>query len=754
MSAAGVVFNRPGVSDPFLNDAGCSHVGDNDCLNRFGFRAEGITIPFHHADGSPIIDRDHPFARVRLYQATDTQKCHQRPGSGVHIYIPHTFGQIAQGSRLILVEGEFKSLSLGESGFAAVGLCGINGAMQNVEGQSELHRELVEILEFHKPSRVLFVGDSDTVLNSEFAREVSKLREGLFASRRFQFVQEFSVAVCPLDELKGVDDVRASVGDQFNAWFDSLVESAFVVPAKSTPAEIFCSLLQREAARVRAAVTGDSHEAHRNRVKLLQSSGRLEKETGAMLLMKPLLADILNASKPSIATMMRDAGEPVADDAPAPKPLERNRTLRNVEPWEYPVNGAELLNEIVAFYERFVALPPHASHVLAVWCLQTWCYELFDFAAIVAVWSPEQECGKGRVLDVTEKLVRHPFRTSNTSAPVLYHTISGGNLTVLVDELDSISDEQLGAICNILKGGFQSNGTAHLMTERNGEQVAIEFSTYCPKMIATITLDRLDKATRSRSIAIRMQRKSRSQKVEKFRRVDSTILQRKCMRWAQDNVAAIRAVPPMDVDECATDRQEDVWEPFVAIGGVAGGDWEKRIRLAATQLADGGPDGASETAAHQLLAALQSFFSEHGSRADTKTIVATLNQIGDFADFNYGRGLTPHFVARLLKPYGIEPRVYKMADGKTARGYSREDCEQAFATYLSDWPPKYAPAKCNCVTTPDNIDRNAVSENVTEGIGYTSESGVLANKDAGGYGVTFQKRADGAKAQKQPLMAL
>ena len=37
---------------------------------------------------------------------------------------------------------------------------------------------------------------------------------------------------------------------------------------------------------------------------------------------------------------------------------------------------------------------------------------------------------------------------------------------------------------------------------------------------------------------------------------------------------------------------------------------------------------------------------------------------------NYGRGLTPHYVAKLLKPYGIEPRSQKMPDGKVLRGYS------------------------------------------------------------------------------------
>jgi hypothetical protein len=71
------LLNRPGVSDQFLIQAGCAHIGAEECVSRYGFRAEGIAIPFHHANGSPIMDNDRPFARVRLYHATDTQKYHQ-----------------------------------------------------------------------------------------------------------------------------------------------------------------------------------------------------------------------------------------------------------------------------------------------------------------------------------------------------------------------------------------------------------------------------------------------------------------------------------------------------------------------------------------------------------------------------------------------------------------------------------------------------------------------------------------------------
>ncbi|PYK96688.1 MAG: hypothetical protein DME19_18905 [Verrucomicrobia bacterium] len=236
-----------------------------------------------------------------------------------------------------------------------------------------------------------------------------------------------------------------------------------------------------------------------------------------------------------------------------------------------------------------------------------------------------------------------------------------------------------------------------------------------------------------------MQRKPRSLKLAKFRRVNSTILQQKCLKWAQDNVEALKAVPPMDVDECATDRQEDVWEPLIAIARVAGGNWEQRLRHAAQHMAGSRCDGASETESHQLLAAFQNHFDKQAERADTKTIISSLKE--DFADVNHGRGLTSRYIAKLLKPYGIEPRVLKMPDGKTARGYSRNDFEQAFQTYLNDTDPKTPIAKRNCVTKSGNIGDNTLSENVTDASGYVSEDAVLTNENKGGYGVTVQKAA-------------
>ena len=39
--------------------------------------------------------------------------------------------------------------------------------------------------------------------------------------------------------------------------------------------------------------------------------------------------------------------------------------IESSEPWPYPVNGAELLNDIAATYRRYLVLPEHADIAIA-----------------------------------------------------------------------------------------------------------------------------------------------------------------------------------------------------------------------------------------------------------------------------------------------------------------------------------------------------------------------------------------------------
>jgi hypothetical protein len=46
-----------------------------------------------------------------------------------------------------------------------------------------------------------------------------------------------------------------------------------------------------------------------------------------------------------------------------------------------------------------------------------------------------------------------------------------------------------------------------------------------------------------------------------------------------------------------------------------------------------------------------------------------------------GKAITELWLARQLRPYGIRPRMMRTAD-RQARGYSRDDCMEAFRRYI------------------------------------------------------------------------
>lgn len=484
----------------------------------------------------------------------------------------------------------------------------------------------------------------------------------------------------------------------------------------------------------------------------------LEAEVQRLAALPPLVFDreakaFAQRSGIKLSTLAREVAKVRAAAAAAAEPTGPAEP-KPAEPWPEAVDGAELLADIAATYRRFCHLPPHAAEVLAAWILQTYCFREFQFVAVVVVWSPEPECGKGRVLEVTAALAWCPFVTANTSAPVLYHSVAKGDLTVLVDEIDSQNDDQRAAIFNVMKSGFQANGKSHRMAEVDGKQTVVEFATYSPKMAAAIGLDLFDRATRSRAIGVRMQRKPRSVKLAKFRRYDGSEIQRRCLRWVQDNREALRKVGPLEIAEAASDRQEDVWEPLVAIARVAGGAWESRIRGACVALSGKATAGASEGVNHTILRAVRDYFATGETRVPTKTLMEALNADEDLAGVNKGRGLTPSYLARCLKPYGVEPRNLKLPDGRVCKGYDAGDFADVFATYLTptepekDTPPPEPPLSSRySATEAVNIDQNPLFEAATEPAGSVSENAIPINKDGAGSGVA----AKNAEIQEELL---
>jgi hypothetical protein len=97
----------------------------------------------------------------------------------------------------------------------------------------------------------------------------------------------------------------------------------------------------------------------------------------------------LNVSAPARlvdATLIRNKNE----SALQRKTIE----ITDPEPWPELINGARLLDDIAQCLRRFVALPPYADSVEALWAVHAHALDAFGISPVLEITSPELECGK------------------------------------------------------------------------------------------------------------------------------------------------------------------------------------------------------------------------------------------------------------------------------------------------------------------------------------------------------------------------
>lgn len=79
--------------------------------------------------------------------------------------------------------------------------------------------------------------------------------------------------------------------------------------------------------------------------------------------------------------------------------------LPDVKAWPDPVNGSELLDEIVACLRTYLVLPSGSAETIALWVVHTHVFDCFTITPRLAITSPEKQCGKTTLLDVINQLV-------------------------------------------------------------------------------------------------------------------------------------------------------------------------------------------------------------------------------------------------------------------------------------------------------------------------------------------------------------
>lgn len=409
---------------------------------------------------------------------------------------------------------------------------------------------------------------------------------------------------------------------------------------------------------------------------------------------KALAVGILNQRGiPSATALVNAAWTAATKDIPAPsepKLIGQEVTNPEPDPWEEAVDGAELLINLQTIFERYSITPPHVSTVAALNVLRTYVMDAFDFNPLLVLTSPVLRCGKTRFLEINERLCAKPLLLSHMSPASIYRTVDEAHPTMLLDEGDTYQrmTEDYRAIINSMHsraGAFiqRSVPTPDGWTQR-------KFSTYTPLVLALI--GGLPATIEDRAVIVHMKRKLVTERIVKFSAKEKASLlpyKLQAIRWGLDNLEKLRLIDPV-IPQGLDDRAVDIWCPFFAIAEAVGGGWLERAHAAALALSGSEQRQQEDNAEMYLLRSLRTIFKVTYQNAPRLRTAALLKELR--ADFeapwqSWDRevGLTVHSLAKLLRPFGVVPKLLRFPDSDDpARGYERAPLEDAWTRYIPE----------------------------------------------------------------------
>ena len=351
------------------------------------------------------------------------------------------------------------------------------------------------------------------------------------------------------------------------------------------------------------------------------------------------------------------------------------------EPWDLPVSGAELLEDMVGAITKYVWMPRECAVAVAIWCVYAHTFEVFPTSPRLAITSPEKRCGKTTLLNVVQMLVPKPLQAAHITAAAVFRTVEAVRPTLLIDEADTFikDNEELRGVIN--SGNSRAGQVVRLVGDDHEPRA---FSTWCPTAIAAI--GSLPDTIEDRSIPISLKRRRPKETVQRFRfdqAPELIELCRKASRWQHDNRTVLQDADPSMPAELH-DRAADNWRPLVAIADLAGEGWAEVARQAAVALSVSSSTEA-ENLTHRLLSDIREIFAEKNVKCiGSEDLAAELSNISGspWITLNRGKAVDSGWIAKKLRLFSIRPGTVRISTERTAKGYKLEQFTDAFERYL------------------------------------------------------------------------
>jgi hypothetical protein len=329
------------------------------------------------------------------------------------------------------------------------------------------------------------------------------------------------------------------------------------------------------------------------------------------------------------------AKRPAAKEPPTWAPPEKL--------WTAPVAGAELLGELIDAIRRFVILDQTSALVAALWVLFTWVFEhVAETNPFLRIISPAPECGKSTLLKVLKRLARSGWIVSRITASAFTRSIGAERRTLLLDEGDAFLHEN-EVMRNVLDGASDPDTANISLSVKSGDEwKPAEFNVFVPIAIASIRVLPKMQTVEDRSIAINLKRATRAElkQLAKGRRreLEAVLgpLAEKCARWAADSAEKLKGARPQ-MPEVLSGRDQDKWEPLIAIADAIGVEAGKDARVAAITVSNA-RDVGSVSLGEELLADIRAIFDEKATdKLSSRAICEALAAIEGRPWAEYGK---------------------------------------------------------------------------------------------------------------------
>jgi hypothetical protein len=357
------------------------------------------------------------------------------------------------------------------------------------------------------------------------------------------------------------------------------------------------------------------------------------------------------------------------------------------------VDGAEVLNQVYEFLGRFVCYPSKDARVAHVlWIAHAHLMHCWDTTPRLTFMSPEPGSGKSRALELCEALTPSPILISNCTPAYLFRRAAQEQVTLLVDEADtvfSVKSEGSEKIRAFLNASHRRGNSAGYCIGQGTNITPEDSPCFVAVALAALALSHMPETVMSRSIIIHMRRRAPTEVISPWRRrkheAAGNALRDRLALWAAavtDQIKQWLDGDLIDMPDGIADRDADVWEPLFLIADAAGDHWPDTARATAvTQVTAQFREGATASWGLRLLSDLRQVLGND----DSMFTVAILDALAKIEESPWGdikgKPLSDRGLAERLRPYGIKSKLIRVGS-TVARGYSRGDFLDAWSRYL------------------------------------------------------------------------